>query len=483
MILSILFISGCQKDNVSQDTVLSLPASVGTVSDTITVIGNVESAQSSEIVWRTTGVVESINVSLGDSVTAGQVLASLEKDSLPATVIQSEVQLLEAQDSLENLLVSETAKAEAYKALRDKEKALDDAELLAEGLKYPVASQEEIDAAKRSLDGAKDAYDNAASVYQSVILRDNLDEEKQSLYETLQSTLTSYAQAYDLWLYYVNNTTENTKKQAAADIKVADAAYQTALKQFKTYESGYPSEKELLSAELTVSSAQDAYDKRSAVSDINGVITISNPRPGDYVTSGSTAFRIDNLDRIFIPIDISEIDIVKISDGQKATVVLDAESGKTYEGVVNKVSEQGNGTDTTVSFQTYIEILNPDESIKVGMTAEIDIILSQRTNVLLVAANAIFSEDGQNYVEVTDGTTTRKVAVVTGLTNDIVTEVVSGALSEGESVVVPSMDADAMEALGVETNPVPADGWGAPMEPSTGSEAGDSSDVVEIGTF
>ena len=89
--------------------------------------------------------------------------------------------------------------------------ALRDAELFAEGLKYPIADQEEIDAAKKALDGAKDAYDNASEEYQSVILRDHLDEQKKSLYEKLQSTLNAYAKAYDLWLYDVNNTSETQK--------------------------------------------------------------------------------------------------------------------------------------------------------------------------------------------------------------------------------------------------------------------------------
>ncbi len=483
LILSIFFISGCQSSSVSQETVMTLPAAIGAIDQTITLIGNVESAQSSEILWRTTGVVENVATALGDQVTAGQVLATLEKDSLSASIIQSEIQLLEAQDSLETLGVSETAKAQAYKDLRDKEKALDDAELFAEGLNYPIASQKEIDAAKKSLDGAKDAYDNAASVYQSVILRDSLDEQKQDLYKSLQSTLTTYAQAYDQWLYYVNNSSENTKKQAAADVKVAEAAYQDALKAFKTYSNGFPTEKELLSAELTLSNAQDAYDKRSAVADINGVITVINPRSGDYVTSGSTAFRIDNLDRLFVPVDISEIDIVKIYNGQKATVVLDSDTGKTYQGIVNKVSEQGNGSDTSVSFQTYVEILDPDESIKVGMTAEIRIILAERSNVLLVAANAIFNENGQAYIEVSDGATTRKVTVATGLTNDIVTEIVSGDLSEGDAVIVPSMDADAMEALGVEAELFPAGEGQAPTGPLTDPATGEDSGAVEIGVF
>ena len=472
LFLLLFILTGCQNKTDIQDTALSLPIVVGTISNSLIFIGNVESSQSSSLTWKTSGVVEDVNVSLGDSVEVGQVLAVLEEDSLSADILNAEIPLIEAKDSYDDLQVSETAKAQAYKDLRDKEVELRDAELFAEGLKYPIADQEAIDAAKKAMDSAKDAYDNAAAEYQSVILRDHLDEKKKSLYETLQSTLNTYAKAYDLWLYDVNNASENTKKQAAADIEVAKSAYEDALKTFQTYSDGFPREEDIKSAKLSIATAQDNYDKRSILADINGIVTFVNPRSGDYVTKGETAVRIDNRDRIFVPIDISEIDIVKIENGQEAAVVLDANTGKTYRGIVNKISRQGDETDNTVSFETFVEIMDPDDSVKIGMTAEIHIILEEKTDVLLAASNAISSEDGHYYLEVLNGTEKRKIPVEIGMTNGVITEITSGEVSEGDSVIVPSIDSNLLSALNLTNKPAQSglpqslDNQKSPMEGS-----------------
>jgi HlyD family secretion protein len=447
LFLLLFILTGCQSKTDIQDTALSVPIVVGPISNTLTFVGNVKSSESSTLTWKTSGVVEDVKVRLGDSVTVGQELAVLEEETLSADVIKAEIPLIEAKESFNDLQISETAKAQAYKDLRDKEVALRDAELFAEGLKYPIADQEEIDAAKKALDGAKDAYDNASEEYQSVILRDHLDEQKKSLYEKLQSTLNAYAKAYDLWLYDVNNTSENTKKQAAADIEVAKAAYEDALKTFQTYSDGFPRKEDIKSAELSIETAQENYNKRSILADINGIVTIVNPRSGDYVTKGETAVRIDNRDRLFVPINISEIDIVKIKNGQEADVVLDANTGKTYKGIVNKISRQGDETDNSVSFETYVEIMDPDDSIKIGMTAEIHIILEKKTDVLLTASNAILSEDGHYYVEVLHGAERRKIPVEIGLTDGVITEITSGEVSEGDSVVVPSIESKTLSEL------------------------------------
>ncbi len=446
---SIILFSGCQKNIENTTELLTLPIVTGTISNSLTFIGNVASSQSSELTWRTTGVVEEVLTSLGNSVEEGQVLAGLEVESVPAEVPNAEISFIEAQDALSDLQISETAKAQAYKDLRDKEVALRDAKLFAEGLKYPVASQEDIDAAKKVMDGAKDAYENAATEYQSVILRDHLDEQKKSLYQTLQDTLNSYAKAYDLWLYDVNNTSEKTKEQAAADIKVAEAAYEQALKTFKTYAKGFPRDKDLKPAQQTLADTQENYGKRYIAADISGTVTMINARPGDYVTKGTVAIRIDNLDRIFIPINISEIDIVKIENGQEADVILDSVAEKTFKGIVYKVSRQGDESNNSVSFETFVEIMDPDNSIKVGMTAEIHIILEKKSGVMLTASNAIYKENDQFYLEILKDGNRKKIPVLTGMTDGTITEISSAEISEGDLAIVPSTDSHLLSELGL----------------------------------
>ncbi len=444
----LILVSGCSRGQRTSSQVMTLPVTKGTITNGVTFIGNVSSSQTSVLNWRTSGVVESVNVSLGDKVKKGDILATLSTDFLPSTVINAEIPLIQAQSTLEALKSSETDKAAAYKDYTDKELALDDAENWQEGLKYPAATTDQIKAAEKDLQGAKDAYDIAEDKYKSVELRDDLDTEKKSDYSALQTALTAYAQALNVYTYYRNNSSENTKEQAAADVKVKQSEYDAALKTFKTY-STYPRERDINDAETAVSDAQDTYNKRSIVADLSGVITAAYARKDDYVTASSEAFEIDNMDNLYIPLDVSEIDVSKVYNGQKATIVLDSDTSKTYTGTVKTVASSGDESSYTVSYETQVQFDDPDDAVKIGMTGEVNVITDSHSDVLLVPLNAITTENEKSYIQIQGSTVASKIEVTVGLSNSYVAEVSSDALLEGDKVIVPSISQQIIQALGI----------------------------------
>ncbi|HCR71004.1 MAG TPA: hypothetical protein DIW23_06140, partial [Anaerolineae bacterium] len=85
--------------------------------------GTVRAKQSANLLWQTTGIVESVNAEIGDVVTKDTILASLSKTSLNQSVILAEADLVSAQRDLDNLLNSNTALLEAEQAVDDAEEA------------------------------------------------------------------------------------------------------------------------------------------------------------------------------------------------------------------------------------------------------------------------------------------------------------------------------------------------------------------------
>lgn len=453
-LLLLLILSGCAgKNNDSVKEIQTLPASKGSVRHVVTFIGNVTSGQSASLTWKTNGVIDSVSVKLGDQVMEGQILAELSTDSLSANVINAEIPFINALEELEEVLDSETAKAQVYKELKDKEAALEKAEKYQESLKYPHATigdikywSEQVDYYKKTYDDAKQSFDDAAS------WRNSPNESDFNLYESrrkaMLTALNNYAEAYNNYLYYSGHATENEMEQAAADIDKAQAEYEKALKNFRTYET-YPREKDLAAAQLKLMNAQDTYNQRNIVSSINGVVTEINAREGDYVTQGAAAFRLDNIEHLYVPMDVSEIDIDLVHDGMRAMVVLDANTKKTYEGVVRNVSASGTTSGSRVTFETMVEILEPDEKVKIGMTAEVNLVVDEAEDVLLVPVNALFTENGVTYVAVSNGTGTNDIPVTVGLTSDTVAEISGGYLREGDAVVVPSIDNSILKDMGI----------------------------------
>ena len=204
----LLLFCGCSRNNNNTgNDVLTIAAARGDIRNVLTFVGNVAAGQSAELSWGTGGVIGKVNVKLGDRVMEGQILAELESDSLSADVINAEIPFIKALDDLEEVLYSETAKAQAYVDLKDKEKNLINSEKALERLKYPRAItsdikywSEQVEIYRGFYEEALDVFNDAAgwknSPYKSD--RDIYDQKRKNML----TALNNYAEVYNNYLYY-----------------------------------------------------------------------------------------------------------------------------------------------------------------------------------------------------------------------------------------------------------------------------------------
>jgi HlyD family secretion protein len=140
----------------------------GSLTSLVGATGTVRANQSVSLSWMTSGRLSKINVSEGDKVVKGDVLAELDPASLPQSVILAQADLVSARRSLDNLKSSETAKAQAQAALADAQKALDDAQTKRSYKDYQRASTATIDQARANYVLAHKAYTDALANYDGV---------------------------------------------------------------------------------------------------------------------------------------------------------------------------------------------------------------------------------------------------------------------------------------------------------------------------
>ena len=107
----------------SNTTFQTTPAQRGELTASVGATGSVRAAQSATLNWQISGVVDKVNVKVGDEVSTGDVLATLDPTSLPQNVILAQSDLVTAQKSLFDLLHSDTDRANAWIALRDAQDA------------------------------------------------------------------------------------------------------------------------------------------------------------------------------------------------------------------------------------------------------------------------------------------------------------------------------------------------------------------------
>ena len=211
----------------------------------------VRSKQSAVLVWQTTGVVGQVNATRGQVVSTDAVLAELKQSSLPQSIILARANIVAAQKTLDNLLNTSVARANAELALMKAQKALDDATKAQRSKQFQVASPETIDIVHANLITANDALDKAEAIFN----RNNNRGESDPVYA---AALAMYAKArqnqivaqynYD----YVKGLPNSLDVQTAnASLDVAQANLTAAKQEWDRVKDG-PNQQDVSAAQAQV---------------------------------------------------------------------------------------------------------------------------------------------------------------------------------------------------------------------------------------
>jgi multidrug efflux pump subunit AcrA (membrane-fusion protein) len=197
-----------------------------------------------------------------------------------------------------------------------------------------------------------------------------------------------------------------------------------------------PNPDDLAAAQARLQAAQATVDSISLTAPFAGTITEVDIKPGDQVSPGSIAFRLDKLDRLLVDVQVSEVDINSIQVGQPVNLSFDAILDKQYEGMVSQVPPVGDIIQGVVEFNVLVELSDADQDVKPGMTAAVNIVVDQITDVLLVPNSAVRVVDGQRVVYILENNQLKEVEVTLGASSDNQSQVIDGNLQVGDEIVL-----------------------------------------------
>lgn len=389
-----------QNNTAVTPTIVTATLEEGVLTSTIGATGKIESVQSSEISWETSGTIEEVGVVVGDTVSKGDVLASLAKESMPEDVILAVEDYYDAKDALDELQnsVSESEIAEAEKAVANAKEALKDADWNYSYLSSP-ADQTYVDEAyadvliaKKQLNVAEDKWEEWVNVSEENVNRAYVQQE----YIAAQ-------QNYDAKVAYYNNVstpaTALDLEVAAAELRVAQEQLVEAEEALAEAQAGATAD-EIAAAEAKVIAAQQKMEKQFLEAPFDGVVTDSDVTVNDAVESGSFAFRIDDLSAMQIELNVSELDINEVAIGQRAVISFDSLVGQEFEGAVVSKGLVGETISNIVYYPVVVEISDPDVAIQIGMSATVDIYVESSESSVLVPNTAITVVNGEQVVYV-----------------------------------------------------------------------------------
>lgn len=360
----------------------------GVLTGTVGATGTVHANQSGTLTWQTSGTVSKVNYQFGDKVKAGDILASLNTTSLSQNIIMAEADLVTAQKALEDLKQSQLAAANAELALV-----------------------------------------NAQNDYEDRL------QERTALNSKITSTTVKMTMFGPRIKKVKRDATEKEINEADAKLAVATATMEDAQREWDRLKNG-PDPRDIAAAEARVAAAQATINLQQIAAPFDGTITENPVKPGDVVNAGNEAFRLDDLSSLLVDVEVSEVDINSVKPGQDVTLSFDAILNKTYNGKVSKVARVGTSDQGVVNFTVTVEITDPDDLVLPQMTAAVNIVVVQLSDVILIPNRAVRLVDGQRTVYLLRNGIPTGTKIEVGASSDNFSELLSGDVKAGDTIVL-----------------------------------------------
>ncbi|WP_395062491.1 efflux RND transporter periplasmic adaptor subunit [Paraburkholderia silvatlantica] len=235
-----------------------------------------------------------------------------------------------------------------------------------------------------------------------------------------------------------------------ADLETAQAAFDVDQANVEMYHA------QVTAAQITVDTARVTLGYTRIVAPCDGEIVAVLAVEGQTVNANQTTpnlVKIARLDTVEVKAQISEADVVRLKPGLPAYFTILGDPSHRYETTLKAIepapdsimtdtttssTTTSSATNTAVYYNGLLDMPNPDNRLRISMTAQVSVVLARARHVAVVPVTALTAQphDGRAMVRVleADGNVTSRM-VRTGIANDTIVQIVSG-LGAGDRVIV-----------------------------------------------
>lgn len=465
--------------------------------------GTVVSVDSKDLSISLTNIdVQSVDVEVGDTVEAGQMLMAFDTSDIEEDLADAKTQLSEAKeknalsesDAARNVSDSELTKDfqvssaqtkvdNAYSQYQQAAGNCASAKTTLDSLKAAESQANDtytalgtsLSAASEKLNAAQSTYQtaqsNAAASPDDAALAAAL-KEAQAAYESAQNEYNTinaqYGEAQNAYQTAVANRTaqESAVQQAETQVASTYSDYNEQLKNYdytvaqqdssvakaKSSQSATELSSDVSEQENKVEEYQSQLEEGILYAPIAGTVTAVNYEAGDTY-DGGTIITIQDCSSYEIEAEIGEYDISSIEKGQEVLIKTDATGDDELKGSVTFISPTSTASEqssnasaggsttssgsTDVSYKIRISMEQPDERLRLDMSASLSIVIEEHKDVLTVPYNAVWTDnDGNSFVTVVDGENSTDIAVEVVMESNYYTEISASGIKEGDMVEI-----------------------------------------------
>ncbi|MBN1135156.1 MAG: efflux RND transporter periplasmic adaptor subunit [Anaerolineae bacterium] len=482
----LFFVAGPRPRATANDVTAAATAVVsrGSIEQTISATGNAAAEQQVTLAFGSSGRIDEVLVEEGQQVKAGDVLARLDTRSLEWQVARAQAsldttqarlkqtqrpagaeELASAQAAVDSAIASyEKVKAGPTKEeLASARAAVDSAAASYEKVKAGP-TKEELASAKAALDSARASLEQAQAAYDQVKDRPDIAMLPQAL--NLQTATNEYERAKANYESTANHPTPSELAAAKAQVSQAEASLAqlqarptaselaAAKAQVSQAEASLaqlrarPTAEEIAVAQAQVDEAAIALDQAKSQLDdavltapFDGAILSVQARGGEWATPGTPAISLVAGGSLLLKVNVDEVDVPQVSAGQTAHLRFNALKGDQIAGTVTHVALAPSNIGGAVAYGVEIRFDPGQLPVRLGMTAEVEIVVASADDTLLVPNRAVTAdrEAGRYYVtRQRADSSTERLEVQIGLRDGQYTQILAG-LNEGDRLALPEV--------------------------------------------
>ena len=382
ILLIALLLSACGSPSVataiptvvldSGDQSTSIPVSSNDNDRSVVASAVVVPVQEAQLAFSLPGSIKMINVTAGDQVAAGDVLAELDNDSIKLEV--------EAAQRTVRELTSAAAIAAAEQATANAQKAYDDAKKKADSIQNRHADNVTINYLEDQVTLAQDALDRARDAYKHTAGLSDRDPTRAKAATNLYNAQRAYNTAVGNLSWYADPPSATDVTLANANFDAASAALQEAqwyLSELKG--ESIPSDAtgaqlaQLQQARNGLQAAQDRLDQTRLTAPFRGTVGKVDGIAGEYASPGQVLIVLSDTGHLQVKTtDLSERDITNVRIGDPTRILVDAVA-REFEGEVIVISPLANTLGGDVVYEVTIAFTEQPEGLLGGMSAEVTI--------------------------------------------------------------------------------------------------------------
>ncbi len=236
---------------------------------------------------------------------------------------------------------------------------------------------------------------------------------------------------------------EDALKNAQSDLASGQNGIESAKLSIETQKAN------INTAQVNLNTQQNALQSTTITAPISGVVDGKNVSVGQYVNMGTVLGKVKDTSSINAVIQVKDSDLSYVKVGGKATLKLDGENSKEYEGTIQNIDAAADSSSRM--FNCKIKIDNKNAELKPGVYGKVEIETGSKKKSITLPIQALGGSEGNYYVFLNNNSAAKKCTVTTGEVSKDSVEIKSGiqvgdevitsnvsTLLDGESVTVVS---------------------------------------------